>query len=490
MGDLLSQIGGVSHLVADSPADAIRQWLNIGGGSLLYDFAPDVIVSSVAELVKNGDVELATLQKRVRKILEAKYDLGLFHNPYLPEGVDPNAITLSHIPLALEAARRSIVLLENRNRTLPIRPSEQRINKIALVGPFVDLFNYGSYTGVWGANPTNNATTIRQGILEQLARAGDSNVDVTSAWGANNWQYNAQCPIPGYLLSVNGSAGGLQATYYHDTKFQDMAFQVIEMPNRDWGLYPPIGLASNSFGVVWEGELEVPVSSEVDGWIGVGATPKTTARLYIDSKLVSQSDDSNPGTILREIMPYTYTAEKGTGPPPGGSEFLFTPGSKHKVRIECEVYPNWPRSSAAGVHSRVQLFWNLVDRKNAIGQAKSAASDADLIVLAVGAAWNSDGENGDRATLGLSTDQTKLAQTIFELGKPVVLVLEGGRPFAIPEFYAQSAAVLSTGFLGQAAGQAIADVLFGEFNPGGRLTMSVPYDVGCLPVFYKYGFLL
>ncbi|KAM6509545.1 hypothetical protein FALCPG4_017196 [Fusarium falciforme] len=478
------------HLVADSPADAIRQWLNIGGGSLLYDFAPDVIVSSVAELVKNGDVELATLQKRVRKILEAKYDLGLFHNPYLPEGVDPNAITLSHIPLALEAARRSIVLLENRNRTLPIRPSEQRINKIALVGPFVDLFNYGSYTGVWGANPTNNATTIRQGILEQLARAGHSNVDVASAWGANNWQYNAQCPIPGYLLSVNGSAGGLQATYYHDTKFQDMAFQVIEMPNRDWGLYPPIGLASNSFGVVWEGELEVPVSSEVDGWIGVGVTPKTTARLYIDSKLVSQSDDSNPGTILREIMPYTYTAEKGTGPPPGGSEFLFTPGSKHKVRIECEVYPNWPRSSAAGVHSKVQLFWNLVDRKNAIGQAKSAASDADLIVLAVGAAWNSDGENGDRATLGLSTDQTKLAQTIFELGKPVVLVLEGGRPFAIPEFYAQSAAVLSTGFLGQAAGQAIADVLFGEFNPGGRLTMSVPYVVGCLPVFYKYDFLL
>ncbi|KAJ4177933.1 hypothetical protein NW755_013542 [Fusarium falciforme] len=476
------------HLVADSPADAIRQWLNIGGGSLLYDFAPDVI--SVAELVKNGHVELATLQKRVRKILEAKYDLGLFHNPYLPEGVDPNAITLSHIPLALEAARRSIVLLENRNRTLPIRPSEQRINKIALVGPFVDLFNYGSYTGVWGANPTNNATTIRQGILEQLARAGDSNVDVASAWGANNWQYNAQCPIPGYLLSVNGSAGGLQATYYHDTKFQDMAFQVIEMPNRDWGLYPPIGLASNSFGVVWEGELEVPVSSEVDGWIGVGVTPKTTARLYIDSKLVSQSDDSNPGTILREIMPYTYTAEKGTGPPPGGSEFLFTPGSKHKVRIECEVYPNWPRSSAAGVHSRVQLFWNLVDRKNAIGQAASAASDADLIVLAIGAAWNSDGENGDRATLGLSTDQTKLAQTIFELGKPVVLVLEGGRPFAIPEFYAQSAAVLSTGFLGQAAGQAIADVLFGEFNPGGRLTMSVPYDVGCLPVFYKYDFLL
>ncbi|RSL56331.1 hypothetical protein CEP51_014415 [Fusarium floridanum] len=116
-------------------------------------------------------------------------------------------------------------------------------------------------------------------------------------------------------------------------------------------------------------------------------------------------------------------------------------------------------------------------------------SDFSVLVLppgtvAVGAAWNSDGENGDRATLTLSHGQTKLVESMFSLGKPVVLVLKGGRPFAIPEFYAQSAAVLSTSFLGQAAGQAIADVLFGAFNPGGRLMISVPYDAGSLPAFY------
>ncbi|RSM12030.1 hypothetical protein CDV31_006480 [Fusarium ambrosium] len=116
--------------------------------------------------------------------------------------------------------------------------------------------------------------------------------------------------------------------------------------------------------------------------------------------------------------------------------------------------------------------------------AKEVASDADLIVLTVGAAWNSDGENGDRATLTLSHGQTKLVESMFSLGKPVVLVLKGDRPFAIPEFCAQSAAVLSTSFLGQAAGQAIADVLFGAFNPGGRLMISVPYDAGSLPAFY------
>ncbi len=82
------------------------------------------------------------------------------------------------------------------------------------------------------------------------------------------------------------------------------------------------------------------------------------------------------------------------------------------------------------------------------------------------------------------------------------MVLQGGRPFAIPEYYAKSAATInavgihhiisyhsSCGqqfFPGQSGGQAISDVLFGEFNPGGRVPLSVPYDVSQLPVYYKY----
>ncbi|RSL60448.1 hypothetical protein CEP54_006720 [Fusarium duplospermum] len=474
------------HQISTSSAHALQQWLNLGGGICLYDFTPDVVVKSVVELVKNGSVDLSTLQKRVRRILGVKYDLGLFHDPYLTDDIDPDAITLSHIPLALEAAQKAIVLLENREKTLPIRPSEQKVKKIALLGPFADTFNFGSYSGAWGANPGDHASTIRQGILDHIARSAEPRIELVSAWGSNSWQYNGQYPIPGYLLSSKGLPGGLQATYYHDTKFEDAAFQVTEIPNRDWGLYPPLGLTSTNFSAVWEGELEVPVSSDVNGWIGVAVSPNTSAKLYIDGTLVAESAESNTGNMLREIEPYTYTVSKGDDAPPGGSDFLFRPGSKHQVRIEYRTRVEPGPRKAAGVYSKVQLWWNLVDRKDAVGQAREVASDADLIILAVGAAWNSDGENGDRATLTLSHNQTNLAKSIFSLGKPVVLVLEGGRPFAIPEFYAQSAAVLSTSFLGQAAGQAIADVLFGAFNPGGRLTISVPYDAGSLPAFYNH----
>jgi hypothetical protein len=109
-----------------------------------------------------------------------------------------------------------------------------------------------------------------------------------------------------------------------------------------------------------------------------------------------------------------------------------------------------------------------------------------VIVLTVGANWDSDGEGGDRSTLTLSANQTALATAIFALDKPVVLVLQGGRPFAIPDFYAKAAAVLNAYFPGQSGGQAISDVLFGVVNPGGRVPVSVPRDVGTLPVYYHY----
>lgn len=114
------------------------------------------------------------------------------------------------------------------------------------------------------------------------------------------------------------------------------------------------------------------------------------------------------------------------------------------------------------------------------------ASTADVIVLAVGGSWSSDGEGGDRAAMDLGPPQTRLTEAIFALNKPVILVLGGGRPFTIPEYYSRSAAVLSAYFPGQSGGQAISDVLFGVFNPGGRIPVSIPYDVGTLPVAYSH----
>lgn len=416
-----------------------------------------------------------------------KWDLGLFDDPFIPADIDPLQIVESHRDTTLEAAQRSIVLLENKNSTLPLNPESQNVTRIALIGPFADVLNYGDYSGQWGQYPAGAAQTIRQGMMKYAQNGG---FELVSSWGSNTWEYNAQYVIPPYLLSSNGTPGGLSATYYADTNFSQPTMQRIEAPALDWGIYPPDGLPSNNFSAIWEGELESPVDTDVDGWIGAAIGANTTVKLFIDGTLVMEQGTEGllkTGNIIGNIMGYDFVTSNGTSPPDGATPFTFRKGETYHIRIEYQAFNlNKKTANVNSLNSQLLLFWNLVSRNgDAVEQAVELANSADVVVLAVGAAWNSDGENGDRGTLGLSPTQNELAREIYKLGKPVVLVLQGGRPFAL-DYYNQSAAVLSAFFPGQSGGQAIADALFGTVNPGGRMPVTVPRHVGQLPVYYNY----
>lgn len=472
------------HKVADSPADAIAQYYNAGGMVQFYDYPLYELLGSTKELISNGTVKEDLLKDKVRKVLGVKYDLGLFDNPYIADEVDPYQITLDHIPLTLESAQKSIVLLENRNQTLPLSVEDGSSRTIALIGPYGDTLNYGDYSGQYGMFPVANSTTLQQGILNHL---GGTDGKLVTSMGANTWLYNAHYPIPPYHLYTNGSSGGLLATYFADTNFSEPIVQNVETPVGSWGLYPPPGLPSNNFSVVWEGEFESGVDGDVDGWLGVAIGPNTTAKIYVDRELHVDVPLTTAGNILSNIPERSYSINNSTQAPPGSEPFTFRQGVKYHIRLEFQTWNLYQKIENLGsLNSQVYLFWNLVDRKSPVEKSVAIAKDADVIVLAVGGAWNSDGESGDRATLGLSANQTALADAMFALGKPVVLVLYGGRPFAIPEYYSRSAAVLDANFPGQSGGQAVADVLFGAVNPGGRLTVSVPVHEGQLPVYYNY----
>lgn len=127
-----------SHHVADSPADAISQWFNAGGQVQFYDWPLYQFLNVTLDLVANGSVAEDTLRSHVRQLLGVKWDLGLFQDPFIPDTIDPYAIVEEHRPLALEAAHKSIVLLDNKNETLPLDLATGSISKIALVGPFID----------------------------------------------------------------------------------------------------------------------------------------------------------------------------------------------------------------------------------------------------------------------------------------------------------------------------------------------------------------
>ncbi|KAJ5737858.1 beta-glucosidase [Penicillium malachiteum] len=475
-----------THLVTSSVADTIAQWHNAGGIIQYYDFPLSEYVDDTVALVSNGTLTLSQLQALAKRVLSVKYDLNLFENPYIAEDIDIQAITKSHVPLTLEAAQKAIVLLENNNSTLPLQPDKQGIKNIALIGPFADTLNYGDYSGQFGGYPVRNASTIREGLTKHL-ESNFPDTNLLTSWGANSWNYNGQYNIPPYLLSVNGTAGGLQATYYATTNFTDPTVQRIETPSLDWGLYPPNGLPSNNFSAIWEGDLEVPVETDTNGWIGVAVYANTSAKLYIDGKLHVDVPATTIGTILSDIPGLSFTEVNSTLPPEGSSSFQFGKNATHRIRLEYQAW-NYVQKfeNVNSLNAQVLLFWNLVDPVHSVDQAVGVAQKSDVVILALGANWNSDGESGDRATLGFSPNQTILADAIYSLGKPVVLVLQGGRPFAVPEYYNKSVAVLNTFFPGQSGGQAISDAIFGVINPGGRVPISVPFNAGALPSFYNY----
>jgi beta-glucosidase len=133
-----------------------------------------------------------------------------------------------------------------------------------------------------------------------------------------------------------------------------------------------------------------------------------------------------------------------------------------------------------------------VEDRKAITEAVRVARKADVIVLAIGGneqtsreAWNLQ-HMGDRTNLDLIGRQEELVKAMVALGKPVVVFLFNGRPLSI-NYVAENVPVIYECFyLGQETGHAVADVLFGDYNPGGKLPISVPRSVGHLPVFYNY----
>jgi beta-glucosidase len=131
------------------------------------------------------------------------------------------------------------------------------------------------------------------------------------------------------------------------------------------------------------------------------------------------------------------------------------------------------------------------DRKQ-IAEAVKVARKADVVVLAIGGneqtsreAWSLK-HLGDRASLDLVGRQEELVQAMLATGKPVVVLLFNGRPISINYVSQNVPAILECWYLGQETGHAVAEVLFGDFNPGGKLPISIPRSAGHLPAFYNY----
>jgi beta-glucosidase len=140
---------------------------------------------------------------------------------------------------------------------------------------------------------------------------------------------------------------------------------------------------------------------------------------------------------------------------------------------------------------RVNVFGPEIetDKRSAqemIQEAVEAANKSDLVVAVVGEAADMSGESSSRADIGIPESQERLISALSKTGKPLVLVLFNGRPMTLVHENEQAGAILDSWFGGTEAGNAIADVLFGNYNPSGKLSVSFPVSVGQIPVYYNH----
>jgi beta-glucosidase len=148
-----------------------------------------------------------------------------------------------------------------------------------------------------------------------------------------------------------------------------------------------------------------------------------------------------------------------------------------------------------GVQNKVSLDTKLLyakgceiegDNKEGFAEAIALANQSDIVILSVGEFWNSSGEAKSKSNIHLPGVQEDLIKAIQTTGKPVVVLVNAGRPLIFNWTSENVPAILYTWWLGSEAGNAIADVLFGDYNPSGKLPMTFPRDEGQIPIYYNH----
>jgi beta-glucosidase len=412
------------------------------------------------KLITEKEIDVA-----VKRLFTARFKLGMFDPPdqvryaQIPYNVVDND---QHKRLALEAARKSIVLLKNENNTLPLKKD---IGTVAVIGPNADqwLMLLGNYNGV----PSAPVTPL-QGIKEKL-----SSSKVLFAQGC---ELSDGMPmfytIPSSVLFTTDNQPGITAEYFTDTslKSQPLFAAIDKVIDTNWqDKAPRHDMNDDNFAVKWTGILQPDQSGVYQ--LGFISTCKT--RLYFEDSLIARTvyhfRDEYGDPRLRKSVPIKLEA-----------------GKKYKIRLEAiETFAD----------AQVQLVW-AAPKPNLHQEAIDAAKQSDVVVMCMGLTPRMEGEEmdiqidgfrgGDRTKLGLPAVQGQLIKDIKALGKPVVLVLLNGSALAVNWENENIPAIIEAWYPGQAAGQAIADVIFGDYNPAGRLPVTFYKSENDLPAFTDY----
>ena len=431
---------------------------------------------SLVGAVAAGQISEAEIDQSLERLFVARFKLGMFDPPErVPFSTIPysEVDSAAHRQIALEAARKSIVLLKNQNQTLPLKSS---VRKIAVIGPSAD--DPESLMGNYNGFSSKQVTP-----LEGMERQFGGQAQIRFALGAA-YTTQSQAPVPSDVLTPpSGTGHGLLAEYFDNADFTSQP----KLQRVEPRAYQPSGIADpavaaafpqRGYSVRWTGALRTPVGG--DYVIGPRSGGRSTMHIFLDDKELA-AEAPAPASAA--------PAPGNAGPGRGGAPQLHAQleaGRAYHLRVEYAA-------PAAG--GSAQLMW-LPPAAPLLAEAVEAVKSADVTVAFVGLNPNLEGEEmpvsvpgfagGDRTDLNLPEPQEKLIEAAVATGKPVVVVLTSGSALAANFPAERAAAVLEAWYGGEEIGTAIAETLAGANNPSGRLPVTFYRSVEQLPPFDDY----
>ncbi|MDZ7717877.1 MAG: glycoside hydrolase family 3 C-terminal domain-containing protein [Balneolaceae bacterium] len=450
------------HDFSDTAAEAAAISLKAGSDLNCGNSFPYLQEAYEQGLITEDDLDVA-----LQRLFEARFKLGMFDDPSeVPFSNIPYSVVASdeHNETALQMARESIVLLKNDstdNNPDPLLPLSKDLNSVAVIGPNAD--NYWSMLGNYHGTPAEAITPLN-GIQNKL---GDR-VDVNYALGSHFAEGipNLSVVDSEYLTPSEGDGNGLYGEYFENTEFEGepAISRVDSQVDFIWKDDTPInGEMADRFSARWTGQLRAPVT----GTYAIGLNGMNYFKLYFEG-------EERFDRQMTHSPWYRYF------------EVDLEAGETYDITVEFYSY---------GPDPQIQLTWE-VPGTDLLAEAKEAAANSDVVVLCLGLNARMEGEEmdlevdgfegGDKTNLELPAPQENLLQEIHALGKPVVLVLMSGSAIAINWADENIPSILQAWYGGQAGGTAIADVLFGDYNPAGRLPVTFYKSINDLPEFTDY----
>ena len=414
------------------------------------------VFMSLVEGLKKGLIKESDLDAHLRKTLMGRFELGMFDPAEMLPWSNLKADVISsekNNEMAIQAARESMVLLENRSSVLPL---SKNIKTLAVLGPNADDVNL--LNGNYGGTPT---AAHQHSLLAGIKAA----VPGAKIIYDKACELNDEYTTIHHLQDFNGGKG-VKVEFFNNKELSGEPAKTAYYTELNFSTFGAWGFAQG----VNRDTLSVRISGQY------------TATLTGEMKYTLMTDNGYTLKVNGQVVEEAKAGGRrgfgfGFGRKPEYKSFPVEAGQTYDVVIEYKHGNGQFAMLRGDICER-----NLVDFTNLANQVK----DADAIIIIGGISAQMEGEGGDKQDIELPKVQQMLVKAMHQTGKPVIFVNCSGSAIAFGSVEGQYDALLQAWYAGQGGAKALADVLFGDYNPGGKLPVTFYRSNNDLPDFLDY----